>query len=138
MEAGGGLPGRGPIVPLRLSVHSYADHSRALGRSPMKDHLRILGTLFIAWAVLQVSTAVLAVFTVEPRATAPALFWGALALIALAYGWFGYQLRRHSRIARVPAIVLSVFALLSFPFGTALGIYGLWVLLRRHPARTAS
>jgi len=31
----------------------------------------------------------------------------------------------------VLAIILSVIHLLSIPFGTALGIYGLWVLLQR-------
>ena len=31
--------------------------------------------------------------------------------------------------ARILTIVLSVFELLNFPFGTALGFFGLWVLL---------
>jgi hypothetical protein len=31
--------------------------------------------------------------------------------------------------ARILAIVLSALHLLSFPFGTALGVYGLWTLL---------
>jgi hypothetical protein len=33
--------------------------------------------------------------------------------------------------ARMAAIILSAFDLLSIPFGTALGVYGLWVLLNR-------
>jgi hypothetical protein len=33
--------------------------------------------------------------------------------------------------ARVAGIVISAFDLLGFPFHTALGIYGLWVLLNR-------
>ena len=33
--------------------------------------------------------------------------------------------------ARVLTIILSVIHLFSVPFGTALGIYGLWVLLQR-------
>ena len=33
--------------------------------------------------------------------------------------------------ARVLAIILSVIHLFSVPFGTELGIYGLWVLLQR-------
>jgi hypothetical protein len=32
--------------------------------------------------------------------------------------------------ARTLAIILSAISLLNFPFGTALGIYGLWVLLQ--------
>jgi hypothetical protein len=33
--------------------------------------------------------------------------------------------------ARVPGIILSALDLLSIPLGTALGVYGLWVLLNR-------
>jgi hypothetical protein len=37
--------------------------------------------------------------------------------------------------ARILTIVLSILDLVSFPFGTALGIYGLWVLLTAEGAR---
>jgi hypothetical protein len=37
--------------------------------------------------------------------------------------------------ARVLTIILSVFDLVSVPFGTALGIYGLWVLLSQGTER---
>ncbi|HYO51634.1 hypothetical protein [Archangium sp.] len=32
-------------------------------------------------------------------------------------------------MARITGLVLSAFALLNFPIGTALGAYGLWILL---------
>jgi hypothetical protein len=37
--------------------------------------------------------------------------------------------------ARVLTIVLSAFELLHVPFGTALGVYGFWVLLQRDSER---
>lgn len=43
----------------------------------------------------------------------------------------GIGIMRYSSFWRVVMIVLSVLNLLSFPLGTALGIYGLWVLLHR-------
>ena len=41
----------------------------------------------------------------------------------------GTRIRRVSPIGRTIGIVLSILMLLSFPLGTALGIYGLWFLL---------
>jgi hypothetical protein len=41
----------------------------------------------------------------------------------------------HERWARMTAIVLGIIALFHPPFGTALGIYTLWVLL---PAESAA
>ena len=47
------------------------------------------------------------------------------SLPAIFIGLGLYRLRPWSRIA---GIVLSILSLLAFPVGTALGIYGLWVL----------
>ncbi|MBL8174233.1 MAG: hypothetical protein JNK48_06165 [Bryobacterales bacterium] len=41
----------------------------------------------------------------------------------------GIGLLRFRNWARILTIVLSALNLLNFPFGTALGVYGLWVLL---------
>ena len=76
-------------------------------------------------------------FPFRPRFLAPlfsifggySLVFGATAIVA---GW-GLMQRKHW--ARVLAIVLSFLKLLNFPFGTALGIYTLIVLL---PARAAA
>ena len=43
----------------------------------------------------------------------------------------GYGLVTRRAWARIPAIVLGVLALVRVPFGTALGIYTLWVLAPR-------
>jgi hypothetical protein len=37
--------------------------------------------------------------------------------------------------ARIPGIVLSALSLMHVPFGTALGLYGLWILLHRDTER---
>lgn len=47
----------------------------------------------------------------------------------------GFGLMQFKAWARILVIVLSVFELISIPFGTALGIYGLWVLLNRDAER---
>ena len=53
------------------------------------------------------------------------LFMIVTSLPALIIGYGLYQLQPWSRIA---GIVLSIVSLLWFPIGTALGVYGLWVL----------
>ena len=43
----------------------------------------------------------------------------------------GIGLLRFARWSRILAIVVSALHLFNVPFGTALGVYGLWVLLSR-------
>jgi hypothetical protein len=54
------------------------------------------------------------------------IFLLALALPAILGGWGLLNYRSWSRVLM---IVISGLSLLHFPIGTALGIYGLWVLL---------
>lgn len=56
-------------------------------------------------------------------------FFGLLHLV-LAWGLFERQ-----PWARTLGLVLGIFALVRIPFGTALGIYTLWVLGPEHSAR---
>ena len=46
----------------------------------------------------------------------------------------GIGLLKRRSWARILTIVLSVLNLINIPFGTALGIYGLWVLLSQNTA----
>ena len=55
---------------------------------------------------------------------ASAAVGGALMIVA------GRGLLRRARFARPLAIGLAILSLLVVPFGTALGIYGLWALVR--------
>jgi len=54
------------------------------------------------------------------------------SLPAVIIGYGLYRLRPWSRLA---GIVLSILLLIIFPFGTILGIYGLWVLFSRDGER---
>jgi hypothetical protein len=116
----------------------------------MAQHVKILGVLHIVLGGLGVLGAV----------TALLIFGGVSALVAADHssdslmaipilgvvGGFvfivvmalslpgliiGIGLLQFRPWARVGGIVLSAFDLLGFPFHTALGIYGLWVLLNR-------
>ena len=51
-----------------------------------------------------------------------------LSLPGIIVGWGLYRFRPW---ARVGGIVLAVLSLIFFPFGTILGVYGLWVLLTK-------
>jgi hypothetical protein len=59
----------------------------------------------------------------------------ALAVMLLAYAAAcvsaGRGLRRREHWSRTVALLISLINLLIVPFGTALGIYGFWVLLRQ-------
>lgn len=58
-----------------------------------------------------------------------------LAIWAIANAWVGRELRRGRRpFARLAALGLAVMHLFVLPFGTALGVYSLWVLLH-HESR---
>ena len=55
-----------------------------------------------------------------------------LSLPSIIIGWGLYGLRPWSRVA---GIVLSIVSLISFPFSTVLGVYGLWVLFSKDGQR---
>ena len=62
-------------------------------------------------------------------------FIGVLLLAGAVAGLIaGWGLLHYRPWARVLALILGVVALIHFPFGTALGIYTLWVLLNRETA----
>jgi hypothetical protein len=50
---------------------------------------------------------------------------------ALVWGLTGYGVLKHQSWARIAAIVLSAISLIEFPFGTALGVYGLWIMFNK-------
>jgi hypothetical protein len=57
------------------------------------------------------------------------LIGGFLAVLALPEIIGGWGLLAQKQWARVLVIVLGILHLANFPFGTALGVYTLWVLL---------
>ena len=60
------------------------------------------------------------------------LFIVTMSVPSIIIGYGLYRLRPWSRIA---GIVLSIVSLISFPFGTILGVYGLWVLFSKDGQR---
>ena len=113
-------------------------------KESMKTHITILGWLSIADGVLTlligavafmfltgigfVSGDLEALSILAIVGTTTGMFMFALALPSLLAG---FGLLREKNWGRVLAIIVSFFNLLWFPIGTALGIYGLWVLLRK-------
>jgi hypothetical protein len=112
----------------------------------MRSHLRLLGILQLTWGaiglLLGVSTLLLAMGAIaiglmntgEPVAAGITaltfgVFAGALLLAGAANAWAGRALRRTQPAGRSAVLWLSVPNLFVLPFGTALGVYALWVLL---------
>jgi hypothetical protein len=113
-------------------------------------HVDFLSRLFLVWSAINGIVAI-AVFAFAVAAASLALSGGAerpgtevaavvtaatLMVLALAAGtwtWVHYicakGLSAHSSRARTLGMVLGLFNLMLFPFGTALGGYALWVLL---------
>lgn len=107
-------------------------------------HLRTLGTLWvIAGALFVIPGFVLMMLSGVVRVAIPAaeavgrtvaplvlsMIGGTLFIVAAGGILVGWGLLKHRPWARVAAIVLGIVSLLHPPFGTALGIYTLWVLL---------
>ena len=113
----------------------------------MGSQLNFLGVLFVVWGLLTalvgLSTLALGVgaFAIITSSSAgghvaaglTAAIFTILAIIAIVWGSAhvvaGVPLRRRRPWARMMALMLGSVDLLLLPYGTALGIYALWVLL---------
>ena len=117
----------------------------------MKRHVDFLSTLYLTWGAIFTLVA-LAGFALaggaaaiataggpvrmasEMAARLTAITIGGVAGIALIWGalhlWIGRSLRRHLPSARLMALGLAIGNLVLLPFGTALGAYACWVLLK--------
>ena len=118
----------------------------------MRDHIKILGILNIVMGCLTASVGVFALLILS--GVAGAIHWSAISsgedgavfaapiisFIGLGVAAFfvllglpsiigGWGLLKFRPWARVLTLVVSGFHLLHVPFGTALGVYGFWVLL---------
>ena len=121
----------------------------------MDTHLKVLGVLYIALSALGLLAALFLIVTLGGAAwivgaAAPpedaaiavpiigitgmalVVLLVALALPGLITGW---GLLNYKPWARVLGLVLAVINLFNIPFGTALGIYALWVLLNKDTER---
>jgi hypothetical protein len=115
----------------------------------MQQHVTVLGILFIVLGVFGVigfvvvalvfggAAGIVSVAAHDPEATAIAI--PVLGTVGTAIGAFillmsipdiiaGIGLLERRPWARILGIVLCILGLLRFPFGTIVGVYGLWVL----------
>ena len=114
----------------------------------MERHVNLLAILWSLWGALTilvgVSTMLLAAgalaavlgpagetlaFAAGLTAATFALTGGFALLWGGAHVWAGSLLRRRLSAGRMLSLALAVVNLLVLPFGTALGIYALWILL---------
>ena len=119
----------------------------------MRSHLRLLGVLQLTWGaiglllgagLLLLAVGALAIGLMDTgdrvasgvTAFTFAVFAAALLLGGAANAWAGRALRRQEPAGRTAILWLSVPNLFVLPFGTALGIYAMWVLLHNE-ARAA-
>ncbi|HEX2443596.1 MAG TPA: hypothetical protein VHJ77_06585 [Vicinamibacterales bacterium] len=120
----------------------------------METHVKVLGVLHIVLGALGIFCALILMVVLGGAVTAVAaegdpdaafaipilgITGGAMvaflvlaSLPGMAAGWGLIKFRPWARIL---ALVLSILALILFPFGTLIGIYGLWVLLNKDTER---
>jgi hypothetical protein len=108
-------------------------------QSRLAGHIRLLGILWLALSAFSLvpGVALLTFFGHHsPFFVAPPFLGGLLHMLGFAFiacGLLGlvagWGLLERQPWARTLAIVLGILRLLNMPFGTALGIYTLWVLL---------
>lgn len=117
----------------------------------MKRHVDFLATLYIAWGAIFALVAIAGFalaggafaiaestgpvrFGSEMAARLTAVTISLISLIALVWAALhiivGRMLKRLRPSARLMTLGLAVGNLILLPFGTALGVYALWVLLK--------
>lgn len=125
----------------RVCGHSIGGARALPARDKLYGHVRLLGILWIAISAFRL-LPVLFLFGIagHMQLHLPPFVRGMFPLIgifflaAAALGFIaGWGLLERQSWARTLTIVLGIFALFDFPFGTALGIYTLWVLLPQRP-----
>jgi hypothetical protein len=118
----------------------------------METHVKVLGILNIVVGALGLCLALMFVVifggaavgaSTDPDAavavpiigitgTALVMFMVVTSLPAIIVGYALFRMRPWSRVG---GIVVSILSLFVFPFGTALGVYGLWVLCSKEGQR---
>lgn len=120
----------------------------------MHTHVKVVAVLYIALGALNLLAAMLFGFAMglagtivgmsnDPDAAVALPIMGVtgtalvafLLLLSLPMIITGVGLLRHREWARIAGIVIAALAIFHFPFGTAIGVYGLWTLLNNETAR---
>jgi hypothetical protein len=120
----------------------------------METHVKVLGVLNIVFGGLGLLTALMLAIVFAGAAAAvgidgdpdaavaiPIIGLTGMATVSFLAVWslpgiiIGIGLVRLRPWARVAGIVVSILGLIVFPFGTLLGVYGLWVLFSKDAER---
>jgi hypothetical protein len=137
-------PKCGAVVPVTTAVPIAGSRSVAVpGR--VERHIGILAVLWMVYsalhiiaglAMITVSRLVLAHIAAAGGEAPPAFVRPLISFIGIAIlvkGVLGFAagvgLMQRATWARMLAVVIGVISLINVPFGTALGIYTLWVLM---------
>lgn len=117
----------------------------------MKRHVDFLATLYVAWGAIFALVAIAGFalaggafaiaqssgpvrFGSEMAARLTAVSISIISLIALVWAVLhlvvGRQLKKYRPSARLMTLGLAIGNLILLPFGTALGVYALWALLK--------
>ena len=140
---------QGPEIDGSISKITDPVYNVLNGNEQMANHVKLLGILHIIFSALGILIAIgLLLFfggmagvvgatdRTDDRFVAMPILTGIgllvfVAVLVLSLPGFiaGIGLLKFRPWARILGIVISALDLISIPFGTALGIYGLWVLL---------
>jgi hypothetical protein len=121
----------------------------------LETHVKVLAILYLVFSALSVLLALgiwiitgavasivgTAADPTDARIAIPFIRLGGTAAAVFVFVWavpglvVGIGLLKRQPWARIFGIVMSVLSLMHVPFGTALGIYGLWVLFNRDTER---
>jgi len=121
----------------------------------VEKNVTVLGILFIAYSAIGLATGLLVFFVLFGAGTIAELSPGAAAPVdvlpilitigSFICGFFvvssipgivaGIGLLKFRSWARILTLVLSIIYLLEVPLGTALGVYGLWVLFNQEAVK---
>jgi len=113
----------------------------------MEKHINVVGVLYIILGVLSFLGAftvyfllrLIGNFSDDPNANMVLMIIANVLSVVLVVSAIpsligGIGLIKRKNWARILVLILSIFNLLNFPIGTAIGIYALWALLQAEVA----
>ncbi len=112
--------------------------------SRMDKHVTVVGVLQIAFGILGLIGTIIVIiafnfvdYFVEGDEVATLVLWGIKLILSVFLAFFsiikiigGIGILKYKSWARYVVIVLAVFSCFNVPFGTLVGVYSLWTLLR--------
>lgn len=113
---------------VRFLANLYSLWGALFGLAGLALLILAAGAATIAWAPAQATSGGVGIAASLTAATF--LVVGVLSLLwSVVHLWCGTRMRRYEPWGRMLGLGLAVLNVLLLPFGTALGIYALWVLL---------